>query len=332
VSYNALPGCRVRQVLRDMLRFALRDIEGAAARAKAIRQVLGEIAEDLPSERPFSVAIREEARSMLKRPLALVAHDELGEVYHPVHLFEFLDHCAHHGLRFLTEAESRNCADGFIPTHALDDAGYDVAARAQEADFAMLRCFHQTLVVREDLAFSRRPRAELLFDLHVATPAKLNKAGEFEVGRQSVEIEDEALSAAVGRLGAAWPASVPVSELLGEDEERALALLNMYWLGAVELHVVPLRFMNAPGPRPAASPLARLLAKSGATRLLTLRQSTVEFQDEFSLEFIAGLDGSRTVEELVRDVCVRLDAPVDKVGPAVEANLGSMARIGLLVQ
>jgi len=332
VSYNALPGCRVRQVVRDMLRFALKGVEGVSARAEAARDVLREIAEDLPGESPFHTAVREEANDTRARPLSLVAHDELSDDYHPVHLFEFVDHCARHGLAFLTEAEPRNSAAGFLPPHALDDPDFDVIARAQHADFALLRCFHQTLVVRDDLVFSRRPRPENLYGLHAATPATLNEKGVFETSQMTFEIEDETTSAAIRRLGRAWPKTLPVRELIGGDAVRAEALLNMYWAGAVALHAEPSTYVTTPGERPEASALARLQARSGTGRLVTLRHATVEFQDDFSREFIGGLDGTRTVEEIVRDVCARLDGPPDKIDHEVRTNLVAMAEMSLLVR
>ncbi len=154
----------------------------------------------------------------------------------------------------------------------------------------------------------------------------------FETNQVTFEIEDPMTSAAIERLGAAWPMSVPVRALIGEDDVRAEALLNMYWAGAVELHAAPIAYRTTLGERPEASALARLQARSGSRRLVTLRHSTVEFQDDFSLEFIAGLDGARTVDEIIDDVSARLDAPREDVEREARKNLAAMAEASLLVQ
>ena len=105
----------------------------------------------------------------------------------------------------------------------------------------------------------------------------------------------------------------------------------MYFAGALELHPCPSPYSTIVSQRPAASPLARLQAASGSERLTTLRHSVVEVSDPFSRSFIASLDGSRTIDEIARDVADKLNHPLaDPVRRQVETNLDALARMPLL--
>ena len=331
ISYNALPGGRIRQIIRDMLHFAVRDVQGVAARADAAHQRLKQIAETFPETTNFQAAVKIEALQFLQRPIEVLAHDELSDTYHSVHLYQFAADCAARGLLFLTEAERTRCGEGFLPPYALDNPDFDVVGHAQDMDFTDLRPFRQSLVVHAGVEFSRRPKPERLLNMHISTPARRNADGVFETGMANVEIPDTVLAAAVEQINAAWPGTVPVSSVI-QDAERASALLRMYWTGAVQLHASASTFSTKVSDRPAASPLARFQAARGQTHLSTLNLGTMEVTDPFSLDFIAGLDGRRTRAELVADVAATLKASPGAVALQVEVNLAALAAMPLLVR
>ncbi len=330
VSYNAFPGCRVRQMLRDILLFSVRDVIGVERRSQAALLRLRQIVEDFPETNHFQAVLKAEARSLLERPIAVMAHDELGAVYHPVYLHQFQADCAAHGLQFLTESEASRCGEGFLPPYALDDPDFDVLAHAQEMDFTAMRYFRQSLVVKSAAEFTRRPHPERLAGMHVSSSARRNELGSFDAGRIRFEVTDEEFARAVERIGQAWPGTVPVADVV-PDEPRQAALLRMYWTETVELHAVPSSFPASIGERPAASPLARLQARSGATLLTTLRHEHVEVKDPFSLAFIGGLDGTRTRDQLARDAAALLGQPVEAVRGQLDASLQGLFNMALLI-
>jgi hypothetical protein len=122
---------------------------------------------------------------------------------------------------------------------------------------------------------------------------------------------------ALARLGAAWPAAVPVAELGGVEE----AMLRGYAANLVQLHVWAPAVASTPSDRPVASPLARLQAARG-TRVTTLRHATVEVPDELGRRLIGLLDGSRDRAALLRE----LSRPADEL----ERSLQGLARIAVL--
>ena len=331
VSYNALPGCRMRQMIRDILVYQVRDIEGGYARLEAARRYLQHIIDDYPQTDPLQAAFKTEALGMLQRPDWLIAHDELGPVYHPVALHEFEAHARAHGLKFLTEAEQRRAGEGFLPPRFINEPDLDIIAHCQEMDFRMQRPFRQSLVVHAETGVDRRPYPTRLLNLHVSTPATRNERGTFSIDVTDFEIRDHVLDQMVERLSAVWPATIPVADLV-TDEQRLGALLKMFWVGTLELHVAPTPYPTTVSARPAASPLARRQARLGEDRMIAINLEIVETPGGFSRDFIAALDGSRDHEELARDAAATLGVPVDdSLRRQLATNLAALARMPLLV-
>ena len=330
ISYNALPGCRVRQALRDMLLYAARDVHGVEARAAAAAVRLREIVDTFPKTEAFNALIVNEAEHLLERGPSVLSHDELGEVYHPVHLHQFRRHIAGYGLQFLTEAEPSRCGEGFAPPYAVDNPDFDVLAHAQDMDFTSVRFFRQSLVVRDHVTINRLPCPERLLDLHISSTARREESGAFISGTIQFEVTDDILARAIETIGGAWPATVPVASMI-DDVERAGALLRMYWLGVVELHTAPMTYVGANGARPRASPVARLQAGRGQNLLTTLSHGMVEVDDAFSLQFIAGLDGSRTRAEIARDIAPALGGAIEVVTAQMDVHLDTLAQMPLLL-
>jgi len=330
VSYNAFPGCRIRQVMRDMLLFAVRDVQGAEARMNAAVERLREIVDTFPKDEMYGALIIDHAEHLLRRRASVLSHDELGEEYFPVHLHEFVAHIARHDLQFLTEADAGRCGEGFLPPYALDDLQFDVLAHAQNMDFKAGRPFRQSLVIHGGVPIDRVPRPERLLDMHVASTARRVDGGAFLAGATQFEMKDEILERTVDALAQAWPATIPVSSVI-DDPERAGALLRMYWTEVVELHTAPLSFPGAGSPRPCASPVARLQAERGQSLLTTLNHGMVEVEDPFSRQFIARLDGSRSREQIARDVAPALGGSVADAQAQIDAQIEVLAKMPLLM-
>ena len=330
VSYNALPGGRIRQALRDRLLFAVRGVEGAAARAEAAHAHLLALIDGFSKDDPFQVLLLIEAQRLTERSLEVLAHDELSDTYYPLHFHEFRDHAERHALQFMTGAESSRCGEGFAPPYALDDPLFDVLAHVQELDFKDFRFFRQDLLVHGDVKLSRVPRPERLLAMHVSSSATRNEAGALQVGASQINVTEPVLAAALETAAGVRPATVPVSSVI-KDAEHAAAFLRMYWIGAVDLYAAPSTFPTRAGDRPTASPFARLQAARGQTLLTTLSHGMVEVKDTFSLKFIAGLDGSRTRDQIARDIAPVLGGTIEAVTAQMDSQLTLLAQMPLLI-
>src|SRR5262245_60447416 len=105
VSYNALPGCHVRAMLREMMLHHVRHVSEPAlkiSQAKALLRLLvaGQAGEE------YAALLRKEAQRLLdgKSDHALF-HDDLGEINRPFYFHEFAALAARHGLQYLAEAD-----------------------------------------------------------------------------------------------------------------------------------------------------------------------------------------------------------------------------------
>ena len=153
VSYNTFPGGRVRQMIRDMMRFHVRDFPEPERRIAQSRSLVKFLAEGHTAEGPYRDLLREELRRVgFEKDEAVLYHDDLSEVNDPVYFHEFAAHAAAHGLQYLGEADFFEMQDRLYPPHIakeLRELGErDVLLKEQYLDFLKLRRFRQTLLCR----------------------------------------------------------------------------------------------------------------------------------------------------------------------------------------
>ncbi|QIL20888.1 class I SAM-dependent methyltransferase [Thermomonas sp. HDW16] len=124
VSYNAMPGCHLRRMVWDMMRFHVRDITMPAERAEEARSFLEWLATNTIGKPVYGDSLRLEAANLLNRTNASVLyHDDLAEINAPFSISDFMDGASRSGLRFLAEADYSESRD-----EMLDD---DVRAHLQ---------------------------------------------------------------------------------------------------------------------------------------------------------------------------------------------------------
>ena len=105
VSYNALPGGRLREALRDMLVFHTAGLTEPRERIAQARALLRFLVEGSPSGHELGALMRDQAERLLDRADASLLHDELAEVNEAVYFHEFAAHAARHELQYLAEAD-----------------------------------------------------------------------------------------------------------------------------------------------------------------------------------------------------------------------------------
>jgi SAM-dependent methyltransferase len=155
VSYNALPGARLRTMLREIALLHTGehgDPAARIARARELYDFMAPWAEDRPDA--YGAVLAHELGRLRRLPTAVLAHDDLGERYEPVWLRDVVAHAARHGLRYVADAEPAELhADRQPPgvDAQLDAlAGGDRVMWEQYADVLAGRAFRQTLLCRDD--------------------------------------------------------------------------------------------------------------------------------------------------------------------------------------
>ncbi|MDA0162290.1 methyltransferase regulatory domain-containing protein [Solirubrobacter ginsenosidimutans] len=313
VSYNALPGGRLREALRDILRFHTEALEDPRERVDQARALL----RFLLAEWPEHQELRPQAELLLHRTGASLLHDELAPYNAPVYFHEFAAHAAAHGLQYLAEAdffESQTTADEL---RAIDDA----VRREQYMDFVKGRMFRQTLLCHADAPVDRSPRPEVIAPLAFSTPAV--RDGEAFTGPtgSTLSTDHPDVIAAFERAAGAWPAAVWVRDCDGDAEVLHAALLRAYAANLVQLHVHPPACATHAGERPRVTPLARHQAERGEY-VTNLRHALVRVEDERGRRLITLLDGTHDRAALVREL------PVE----GLDASLESLAQLALILR
>jgi PKMT, C-terminal winged helix domain len=188
-------------------------------------------------------------------------------------------------------------------------------------------------------------RPERLAGMHVAgaiiriEPDPADPETRIFTGRkgEQVSTRDRHLAKMLEYLAERWPSPVPYASLLehtaadGRDPDASTLgnqLLRLHLTSdLIELHVDPPAFLRTPSERPAASPLARLQARSGdAVTSLRHERVTLSVVERF---VVALADGSRDRSAIAGAIEQAIEAgrllPADGDGPIEDAN--AVARV-----
>ena len=357
VSYNTLPGWRMRSMVRDAMIYHTRGIADPAARvaqARAVLEFLAESVKDDPSA--YASTLRSEADHLRTQGDYYVLHDHLEIVNEPVYFHEFIDGATRHGLAYLGEADfaamlGRELAGPVKET--LARVAPDVLKREQFLDFLRGRTFRESLLVRAGVELTRKVSPLRVMSLRIASnavPAKdapdvrSNAVVEFRTPEgKAMNASRPMTKAALRVLAERWPVAATFDDLYAAararikapdaatEEGRAIfasEVLQGYAAGALELRHAPSPFVLDVGEHPKASALARLQAQRGepATNL----RHTHGTINADTLRLFVLLDGTRTRREIVAALWPAV--PQGEAMQVLDAALAQLARLALIVQ
>jgi SAM-dependent methyltransferase len=329
VSYNALPGGHVRQMLREMLLYRLRSVAEPGERLLRAREYLRFLLERRMLTEPWQPLFDSEVRGLLERSDDGLFHDDLAPVNFALPFHEFASHAARHSLQYLGEAELHQMFLG----HALpcpDDAR-DIVEREQHLDFLKARRFRQTLLCRREISLERNLRPEQMASFLFSASFRQRPEGRIE-GLHGVLIaagpEVESVARALGEL---YPLPLEFSDLVpyaGSAAAAAEILFHLVTAGFANLHVYPFPCAEEIGLRPRASALARRQA-AVQNRVTNLCHQSVELPDA-ARALVRLLDGRRTAPTLARAVAAQTGIALQQVRDGLPATLEWMAQMALL--
>ena len=354
VSYNAYPGCHLRDMTREILQYHLRGVEDPDTQLEQAQRLMQTIvAIDDPSL--YARALREQMERMLGYSDALLLHDDLAEISTPFYFHEFVEHAAAHGLQFLSEAdlfESR--MDGVPATAAglFETVSDDPLAREQYMDFFKNRTFRRTLLCRAQLQV-RRSIADVHLERFAISSSAQPVSEDGEAPREtfatleghSVTTSEPLVLAALHALAAAWPAALGFAELLARsivDAETppkgAAARLRAVLLESYAARVVQLQSVAPPvsataGERPTASPLARAQCAAGLPVVSSLLHANARLEGELEPVLLPLLDGTRDRRTLNAELSARGGSQVGRTSTQreIDTTLARFSSSGLLL-
>ncbi len=348
ISYNALPGGHMRRMIRDMILYHGRGIENPEERIRKARELLAFLVAAVPSKADeYRLFLKKELEQILERKPNLLFHDEMADTYEPVFFHQFITEASRHGLQFLSEANFFDMQDSAFKESVAGGlktlSGADRIAREQYRDFLKCRKFRQTLLCHAELTLDAEPSPARTRNMYVGSPAKLVSNGREGVNRfegqhgAAMQTAHLIANAAIMHLIKAWPRTLHFDELsasIGTEHSDALSeiVFTMFSAGLVELHAWQPRFRVTPGPRPIASPLARVQARSGSD-LTTLRHSSVQVDGALERQLITLLDGSRDRQDLKTELALYWHGSDETVFETqLDENLKKVGLLALLME
>ena len=105
VSYNVLPGSRLRQAIWDMLMYVTKEVGDPEAKLERARSFITDEIATWPDGESDENAVKSEARRLLDHPPEILYHDELAEHYAPQMLTDVVETARGFGLEYLADAQ-----------------------------------------------------------------------------------------------------------------------------------------------------------------------------------------------------------------------------------
>src|SRR6478672_12020095 len=176
VSYNAMPGCHLRGVVWDMLKYHTRSVADKAGKVAAARALLELVATPVDDDTPSQQALRAEVRSAALGSDASLAHDDLSEPNQPFYFHEFIADAARAGLTFLAEARLDTMLGAGVAPHVREALGrLDRLDREQYLDFVHFRHFRESLLCHADAAATFVAQPSRVLGLHALPSLALRR-------------------------------------------------------------------------------------------------------------------------------------------------------------
>jgi methyltransferase-like protein len=349
VSYAALPGGHLRNMLREIMLHGAKDVEDPEKKVAAALACLRFVSNARKPGDPFRAVIEEQLRLFEKRTPHALFHDELGEIYRPLSFTEFIEHARNHSLQYLSESVLPAPPDPahsseFEPTLA-NLAGDDFIAREQLLDFLRNRMYRETLLCHAEREVRRDYLPEQLRDLNFASqasssPGEKSGAKVFTLpGGIKMETVHPGVIALMEQLEAGWPRALSFAEISATgfvlnhndtDQEGAALLMRLAVAKMIELHAWKAPIAPAISTHPRASACAREEART-RTHVTTLLHTTARLDDPLVRSFLQLLDGTRNRAALLEVLKAEYpDMPREQIEQGIEPNLQFLYRAGML--
>lgn len=334
ISYNVLPGWRMRGALRDMMLMhtaGIKDVPGKVAQSKALIKFL---AESCAEDAPYGKYLRQELELLKNVDDSYIAHDFLETDNDALYFSDFLKVVAAAKLQYLGDAEPATMIVDNLPKQAADtlkSLNLNLLATEQYMDFVRNRMFRSSLICHPTAPLSRNVDPKNLEGLYVSSlvalkqPYAEGQAAIFAAaGGGELNVAEPVTADLFGRVAALRGASKPVSEIVEEtanafaerfaDKDPAAVradlarlLIQGYFKKMVDFTVGPSSCRSAAAPleQPEALPLARLQASRGQ-RVSSPRLEMLN-TDPFVGKFITFCDGTRDRSALIEAMTEALD-------------------------
>lgn len=322
ISYDTLPGWRMRGVTRELLLFGLETLPADTdprTRLDTGMNFAVTLARAAGDQSNYARALRADVESILRAPPWYVAHEYLDADHSPCYFRDFVAMAVSHGLGYVGDARQPMAAGSVA--QALRAARPELAAGdpirfEQCVDFAFGRQFRRSLLchagqpVRLQMDAARLTRCGLNANVFpteqtIDLRPQINATFRSPDGTTAVTLDDPVAKIALTTLAEAFPLSASFDALWDRAraalnlpansdarEHLAQVMLQFVAMDAVDPSLTPSTFVRQFSARPVASPVARWQASTG--RLVhTRRHRLASSLDRFDRSVLSLLDGTR---------------------------------------
>lgn len=356
VSFNTLPGWRLRGMVRDLLLHHTCAATTARARLALAYQYIETHAAPFENmESPEARFIADELRYLRQAPASYLYHEYLEEVNEPLLFADFMQRAQAAGLQYVADTELYTMLPATLGETArlalaeIDDR----IAREQQMDFLRGRRFRRTLLTHAGTSVRGAPDPAAFEQLGFY--ADLSTGEEIDLGADNaqtfisatggrVQIRHPLAKAAAMLLASRYPDSLSFDELLdgasalvaahgdprmglGLDEFRTELFSLVAWQ-AVRLSCQAHGFGCDVAAHPHAHTLARAQLAADNECVASLRHTAVHL-DDAAARLLRQLDGTRTLDDLAADMALSVEGDAAGIRDACERMLWTFARNGL---
>jgi methyltransferase-like protein/trans-aconitate methyltransferase len=333
VSYNALPGCHLRNMVRDMMMFHVRGFESPDEKVRQSMALLRFLADAQDSRDEYRLWMKAELARIREHDEGHLFHDELADLNEPLYFTQFMQRATRHGLQYVGEADFYEMSDHIFNASTrqiLAGLGRDRLLREQYLDFLKCRRFRQTLLCHQAARLNPEPLADRIAQFFIYSAAECTggpldlrpsvtctfetpKGGKFDT-------DFDLGKAGLASLGTVWPRFLSFDDLFlqasdrlnaagqgsvkpGEDPQTTRQrlcqfLLELFSAGIVEFRTSLPAMAHQVSPRPVASPVVRWQVQKGNV-VTSLLHTAVNVEDEVGRFLLSQLDGTLNHEQLL---------------------------------
>lgn len=327
LSFNALPGWRMRGMLRDILRFACRGIEHVEQRLETAYGALTRLEKSLIDLQALSARyLLEEIKYLRSAHPSYLLFEYLAEENTAFLFSDFLADIARHRLRYLCDTQLSflfPSTFGAAVENAMAEIRDDMELE-QWLDFVSARNFRRCVLCRDDAKpadeLSLDAFADFSFGCDLTPPQRVDlrghKAAPFHQPDSSkIEVKHPLTKALLLEMLERQPDLLPLTELLPGAERRLqqagskiteldyqpclMELFTLFSHRALTAAPDPELFPVGAASRPKASALARAQVADGLNHVATARHGTLDL-DSFAIRLIHHLNGKHEQAELTQ--------------------------------
>ena len=360
VSYNSLPGWRMRGMLRDMLMYHVRDLESPADRLATAWDYLFFLEAGLSELDAVHVEyLKVEIDRIRSAHPSYLYHEYLENYNDPVMLRDFINSAREYGLDYVCDIELGLQFPSYLGERAAEmlDSISDPIERWQQMDFLLNRNFHQSLLCHNTLQPLRSPDLDQLRNFawiaDLSPPRKLdlrrNKTQPYSDPQgEKINIEHPLTKAGIALLNNHFPAPMPYTDLLtqsskwvrgngganfAEQEDAFLSeLFTLYALGIIQARPADMLEQSSELSQWQMDAVARLGVTRGDTHIPTRHHASLSL-DPFSSRLVFYLDGLADRDSLFQQLLTDFqpggvlsdlaapDTPPDKLASQLENNM-----------